>query len=80
MALFYFYQNYGRMITVFKRRVEVDLVSLAVIAISHAIMMYGLVELAYAAGKSVGKIELQNELIQEAIAESILDAESEEKS
>jgi len=80
LALFYFYQNYGRMITVFKRRVEVDLVSLAVIAISHAIMMYGLVEIAYAAGKSVGKIELQSELFQEAIAESILDAESEEKS
>ena len=64
----------------FKRRVEVDLVSLAVIAISHAIMMYGLVEIAYAAGKSVGKIELQCELFQEEIAESILDAESEEKS
>lgn len=64
----------------FKRRVEVDLVSLAVIAISHAIMMYGLVEIAYAAGKSVGKIELRSELFQEAIAESILDAESEEKS
>lgn len=60
----------------FKRRVEVDLVSLAVIAISHAIMMYGLVELAYAAGKSVGKIELQNELVREAIAKSIIDSET----
>ena len=60
----------------FKRRVEVDLVSLAVIAISHAIVMYGLVEIAYAAGKSVGKIELQNELVREAIAKSIIDAET----
>ena len=51
----------------FKRRVEVDLVSLAVIAISHAIIMYGLVEIAYAAGKSVGKIELSNELVREMI-------------
>lgn len=60
----------------FKRRVEVDLVSLAVIAISHAIVMYGLVEIAYAAGKSVGKIELQNELVWEAIAKSIIDSET----
>lgn len=60
----------------FKRRVEVDLVSLAVIAISHAIVMYGLVEIAYAAGKSVGKIELQNELVREAIAKSIIDSET----
>ena len=64
----------------FKRRVEIDLVSLAVIAISHAIMMYGLVEIAYAAGKSVGKIELQSELFQEAIAESILESKPEKES
>lgn len=62
----------------FKRRVEVDLASLMIIAISHAIVMYGLMEIAYAAGKSVGKIELQNELIQEAIVQTIIDAESEE--
>lgn len=62
----------------FKRRVQVDLVSLAVIAVSHAIMMYGLVEIAYAAGKSVGRLELQNELFQEAVVETIIDAEAEE--
>lgn len=63
----------------FKRKVEVDLFSLAVIAISHAIVMYGLVEIAYAAGKSVGKIELRNEIIQEAIVESIVNGECEEE-
>lgn len=51
----------------FKRRIEIDLVSLAVIAISHAIMMYGLVEIAYAAGKSMGKIELKNEFVRKTI-------------
>lgn len=62
----------------FKRRIEVDLFSLAIIAVSHAIMMYGLVEIAYAAGKSVGKIELRNELVRDAIVESIIDSEPEE--
>lgn len=55
-----------------KRKIEVDLVSLAVIAVSHALAMYGLVEIAYAAGKSVGKIELRNELVRDAIVNSII--------
>lgn len=63
----------------FNRRIEVDLVSLAAITLSYTLMMYGLVELAYAAGKSVGKIELRNELTREAITRSIIEAQPDEK-
>lgn len=58
----------------FKRRIEVDLFSLAAIVISYSAMMYGLVEIAYA----VGKMELRNEITQSAIVDAILSVENEE--
>ena len=62
----------------FKRRVEVDLLSLAVITVSHAIAMYGLVEIAYVAGKAVGRIELRNELIRDAILKDFVKVKPDE--